>query len=751
MPRRKVKSGSLADVSRGEKNGRSGAAVESMAVHPRVTGVSSLAATGGNASISIVTQGSLLVPKQSHKRYEITPDKSPKPQINSSSSESESDDERTKLISAIDTTKLSPGVNPSTMSNYELLRLRNIQRNEAKLASLGLVGLTTKKKKSPIAANKPKKKIQPAKNSPYVTNSHNIAWLLRYHELSEFRRKNGHIAVPKKTNVTLNGWITRQRKQYKDYKLGMKHSLDQEKIELLQELGVDKAWFGSGATRKKAVVKSKKQNRLDDSGDDIGSIDSYSDDEPYFFRDKKKSVQRELRGLQSPKWLDGHSSDDEPYFLTSTEKTKVRRKNEGVNGKQRNSSIRLMNKSKRKKVVDNFSEDDEYKLIRSVNKRKAMNTRNMRQLRHDLSGEDSDSDKSYFSRDDLISHIHSHSQRKNKRNLSDKRRGGKRSYVHYGTDESERKSYFDNCDSKPVCSARKRMSMSMSPSKRGGRMLVNEYSDDDVSSVEHQSTQSKVGSTTNASIFKRKKPTASPKLKRSVVKSSLEMIEAPVGKLVAHNATHPPAKRKGVVSDDSQRAVKRFRREQNFRRLTRKEMDSETSSTYSHCRSYTSSSISAASTQSSNLYYGSSKPMDEVLITKSTETVTTHNKRNDELKIMMVERHELMSQYKYLYADSMEEMQRMSELSRDIQSRQSLLIESGSTLFERIEGIEQLMLRANAQSALMRNGSLPSPEQLMIGARNIGLIENSVPKHEMLIPRKQTPMVTGGSRPLEVD
>jgi hypothetical protein len=52
------------------------------------------------------------------------------------------------------------------MSNYELLRLRNIQHNEAKLASLGLMNLTSKKK----APEKAKKKQQPppAKNSPYI-------------------------------------------------------------------------------------------------------------------------------------------------------------------------------------------------------------------------------------------------------------------------------------------------------------------------------------------------------------------------------------------------------------------------------------------------------------------------------------------------------------------------------------------------------------------------------------------------------
>jgi hypothetical protein len=107
VPRRKVKSGSLADIFRGDKS--DGAAVETSFASQRMNSSTRAAATD--------------VATAPARRHEITPDKSPKPpQTSDSSSDDESEDERTKLISSIDTSKLSPGINPSTMSitNYSV-------------------------------------------------------------------------------------------------------------------------------------------------------------------------------------------------------------------------------------------------------------------------------------------------------------------------------------------------------------------------------------------------------------------------------------------------------------------------------------------------------------------------------------------------------------------------------------------------------------------------------------------------------
>jgi hypothetical protein len=195
---------------------------------------------------------------------------------------------------------------------------------------------------------------------------------------------------------------------------------------------------------------------------------------------------------------------------------------------------------------------------------------------------------------------------------------------------------------------------------------------------------------------------------------------------------HRPSKRKGVVSEEPERPRKRLRRDHHRMKYTRNGYDSESSSSYSDDRSssasYSSTSVSAASTHSSSLY-GPNKPMNEVLITQQTKTLTTRNQRNDELKALMLKRHELMQEYKYIYARNMERFQSLSKMMYEMQSLEAKLIQNGNDLFDTVESTEQLILGCKAHCAELIDGTLMSPAELERRGANAGLVETSLPGH----------------------
>ncbi|KAL3781900.1 hypothetical protein HJC23_004085 [Cyclotella cryptica] len=317
VPRRKVKSGSLADISRGETSSAAATTSESIS-NAKATTIDHDASLTTTSSVGMSTA----TIAASRERIGMPSSQSPKPpQVeddSSSSSEEESEpssysSERSLLISQIDATKLSPEIDPDTLSNYELLRLRNIQRNEAKLASLGLIGLTTKDQKTKSATNA-KPKAKPGNNNNL------IIWNIRYQELVAFHSAHGHVTVPT-SHGPLYTWAKRQKAQYKSYKEGKKCSLDDERAGMLERLGVEEYWLGNARTvvNKTTIPANhiKKTNTKNpDSGgeEELGSIDSYSeeDEEMNFPPDKSgSSMRRELERLESPKWMDGYSDDDE--------------------------------------------------------------------------------------------------------------------------------------------------------------------------------------------------------------------------------------------------------------------------------------------------------------------------------------------------------------------------------------------------------------------------------------------------------
>lgn len=739
VPRRKIKTGSTAVNPYANKSSGASAAVEISA--NQNMGGSSFNTIQGNKTDYAGAAASTVHNSDNATRHilEVTPDKTKPPSSDSSSDESE--DERAKLIAEINVSKLSPGIDLNSMGNYELLRLRNIQRNEAKLASLGLVGLTSKDKKpKPKPVKKtPKKRAAPVKNSPYVYNQQSN-WHTRYDELCGFHKQHGHVTVPKAMK-TLSGWTQRQKTQYKNYRSGTKHSLDGEKLRLLKELGVDEFWCG-GSTKKKAATK--KSVHIDE--DEIGSLDSYSEYESSsdVSSDRKISKQ-ELYSLKSPKWMNDRSNMEyKPYFS--------RRK--------KNSVVKDVKRIDKRLSVDEYSEHNKFDRLSDSKPKHRVTTSNatktdMKQkLKAVFSDEDTESgaDRLRSKRRPILqNYSDDESSKQHRKNNYNRRSGNKKCYdegsdsdyyedskrCRDGTDKSakgHRLRYYSDDESVEY---NRRLINSLRPSrKREKSKLSKHYSDDELGSVGKNGPQSITRD--------QKRQIASSKARRTSTRSSLEMIESNREVNTPH-LNHRPSKRKGVVSEESERPSKRL-----CRGHATKYYDSETTETYeSDERSYTTLSTFDASTGSRSLY-DHSKPVNEIFITKATQSFATRNRPNNKLRELMSERSELMLEYEFLYSSNVEKMRKMPHLICDMQDIEQVLIESGSTLFNRVEGTEYWLKRAEAQRVVMLQGSLVRPEISMLQRHTSRLMEANgegpISRPQKVLPKaRYAGMIEGAS------
>lgn len=233
-------------------------------------------------------------------------DSSGESDIGSSDIESDSDASSTSSSSSpppnkIDRSALTSelatsNIDTAGLSDYELLRLRNIQRNEAKLKSLGLFeGITSKLPKGAHNNNKSeqgrkaaetrrrnkmlarekverhnremeelrlKSRVQPQRTVKASTANYysakapskrrmqweaNLSLLRSFHkQFGTFRisaTKHGHGREYK----SLQQWKCRQRKEYLLFKEGRKSVLDEEQVSLLEQLGAD--WLVGGMMR----------------------------------------------------------------------------------------------------------------------------------------------------------------------------------------------------------------------------------------------------------------------------------------------------------------------------------------------------------------------------------------------------------------------------------------------------------------------------------------------------------------------
>jgi len=77
---------------------------------------------------------------------------------------------------------------------------------------------------------------------PFISTTKNLTWEERYEQLKEYKDRYGHVVVPRYSTdyVGLGKWVQRQRAKYKDKSEGRYSNLTDERIRLLEELGM--AW-----------------------------------------------------------------------------------------------------------------------------------------------------------------------------------------------------------------------------------------------------------------------------------------------------------------------------------------------------------------------------------------------------------------------------------------------------------------------------------------------------------------------------
>jgi hypothetical protein len=80
----------------------------------------------------------------------------------------------------------------------------------------------------------------------FCWNTHEALWLERFHDLSHYKRTNGHSVVPTKCqeNQRLGTWVHHQRREYKKYRQGKSSHMTAERIEALETL--DFVWYQRG-------------------------------------------------------------------------------------------------------------------------------------------------------------------------------------------------------------------------------------------------------------------------------------------------------------------------------------------------------------------------------------------------------------------------------------------------------------------------------------------------------------------------
>lgn len=75
-------------------------------------------------------------------------------------------------------------------------------------------------------------------NAGFIWDSHKAQWQERYQSLEVFKLTHGHCNVQSNFHdSSLSNWVKNQRKQYKLYQAGLKTTMDQERVNILNSLG----------------------------------------------------------------------------------------------------------------------------------------------------------------------------------------------------------------------------------------------------------------------------------------------------------------------------------------------------------------------------------------------------------------------------------------------------------------------------------------------------------------------------------
>lgn len=74
----------------------------------------------------------------------------------------------------------------------------------------------------------------------FVFDSHKAVWNLRFQTLKAFHKVHGHCNIPTDfRDSSLSVWMKHQRRQYLLYQKGLKNTMNEERIQLLDSIGLD--------------------------------------------------------------------------------------------------------------------------------------------------------------------------------------------------------------------------------------------------------------------------------------------------------------------------------------------------------------------------------------------------------------------------------------------------------------------------------------------------------------------------------
>jgi hypothetical protein len=83
-------------------------------------------------------------------------------------------------------------------------------------------------------------RVQLLLDAGFVFDSHKAVWYLRYQTLKAFHNVHGHCNIPTDfRDVSLTVWLKHQRRQYLLYQKGVKNTMNEERIQLLDSIGLD--------------------------------------------------------------------------------------------------------------------------------------------------------------------------------------------------------------------------------------------------------------------------------------------------------------------------------------------------------------------------------------------------------------------------------------------------------------------------------------------------------------------------------
>ncbi|KAL7494771.1 hypothetical protein ACHAWT_003344 [Skeletonema menzelii] len=272
----------------------------------------------------------------------------------SSSSDSDSDSDSSSSSSSASSSRTNKidrfaligelatfNVDTTGLSDYELLRLRNIKRNEAKLKSLGLFSGITSKPKGGADDDKSERvkkaaetrrrnkmlarerverhnremeelrrkkygdkassgddnnRVQPQRTAKAITTNYSakaivpskrrIQWETNLSSLRSFRKQFGTFQISATRHgieyKSLQQWKCRQRKEYLLFKEGRKSVLDEEQVTLLEQLGRD--WLVGSKRGREGSVSMTRSRRTTRQSRNLWA--DYSDDDDYEHEEK---------------------------------------------------------------------------------------------------------------------------------------------------------------------------------------------------------------------------------------------------------------------------------------------------------------------------------------------------------------------------------------------------------------------------------------------------------------------------------